>query len=269
MTGDARKRIDPGTNVDLQPEVGGGGVEGRGGDQRKWSGAQLTRVEPEDKMVHDRVADNAQLEDITPIHSGLRDQLAEQVVEGASHHVGEPGGAVIVHHHVRDAAHQILAKSDLGIHHATRSENHPGQQIAEMAGNCGRADIEGHPEGEVTEAGPDPDQIPGVTHRHSHRPVSCTQGRLEISQDRRFHHQSAQTPLLFESGEETLQVSGRAGKIGLGNLDVMEPDDGIDRQGRHTGPLAHHLAMDLAVGRDIDDDVVRDLRSTAQTMAGA
>jgi len=74
---------------------------------------------------------------------------------------------------------------------------------------------------------------------------------------------------LLQGGEETLQVSGRAGQIGLRDLDIVKPDDGIDREGGHTGPLPHHLAMDLAVRGHIDDDVLRDPRRTSKTVAGA
>ena len=35
-----------------------------------------------------------------------------------------------------------------------------------------------------------------------------------------------------------------------------------------TGPLPHHLTMDLTVRRHIDDDVLRDPRSTTQSVAG-
>ncbi len=39
--------------------------------------------------MHDRVADEAQLEDVTAVDPGLGDQLAEQLVEGTSHHFGQ------------------------------------------------------------------------------------------------------------------------------------------------------------------------------------
>ncbi len=116
MAGDARKRIDPSATVGAQPEVGCGSVEGRRGDQSEGSGAQLPGVEPEDQVVHDRVADEAQLEDVIPIDPGLGDQLFEQIVESVPHHFGESCGPVIVHHHVRNATHEILTKADLGIH---------------------------------------------------------------------------------------------------------------------------------------------------------
>ena len=136
-----------------------------------------------------------------------------------------------------------------------------------MAGDGRRAHVEGHSEGEIAEAGPDPDQIPVMADRHRHRPVPLSQDRLQLVKDRRVYHQSAEIPLLLEGIEETLQIAGRAGQVGLGDLDVMKADDRIDGEGSHTGPLPHHLTMDLAVGRHVDDDVVDDVRSTAQTVA--
>jgi hypothetical protein len=90
---------------------------------------------------------------------------------------------------------------------------------------------------------------------------------LENPQHRRVDDEPTEPPLLLEGPEETLQVAGRAGQVGLRDLDVVEPDNGVDREGSHTGPLAHHLTMDLAVGRDIDDYVLNDPGGTTQPMA--
>ena len=44
------------------------------------------------------------------------------------------------------------------------------------------------------------------------------------------------------------------------DLDVVEPDDRIDREVADGEVLAHDLAMDLALGRDVDEDVAADRR---------
>src|SRR5882672_1491077 len=48
--------------------------------------------------------------------------------------------------------------------------------------------------------------------------------------------------------------------VGLGDLDIVKTDRGIELDRDRLDRLAHDLAMDLAVGRDIDDDVAEDAR---------
>ena len=48
----------------------------------------------------------------------------------------------------------------------------------------------------------------------------------------------------------------------------MEPDDRIDDEGPDVEALAHDLAVDLALGRDVDQDVAADLGGARQAAVG-
>ncbi len=78
--------------------------------------------------------------------------------------------------------------------------------------------------------------------------------------------ETGQVPLFAKSVEEPLEVTCRAGEVGLCHLDVVETDDRIDGKGRYARPLADHLPMDLAVRRDINDHVVLDVGGAAQPL---
>ena len=55
--------------------------------------------------------------------------------------------------------------------------------------------------------------------------------------------------------------------VGLGNLDEAQAHDRVDANRMHFGALAHHLPVDLAVGRDVDDGIAVDLRRAAEPAA--
>ena len=50
--------------------------------------------------------------------------------------------AARVHHHVRHPAHQVLAEADLRVHPPGRREDLAGGEVAEVAGDRGRADVD-------------------------------------------------------------------------------------------------------------------------------
>jgi hypothetical protein len=79
--------------------------------------------------------------------------------------------------------------------------------------------------------------------------------------------QRVEIPLLAERTKQSFEVAGGAGQIGLGNFNVMEADHRIHGKRSHPGTLPHHLAMDLAVGGNIDDDVVVYLSGAPQPLA--
>ena len=104
--------------------------------------------------------------------------------------------------------------------------------------------------------------------RSRHRPITLTKGALETGEHRWVDEQPFEPPLLLESRQQPLQVTRRAGQVGLSHIDVMEPHHRIDRQCADPRPLAHDLAMDLALRRDVDDDVLDDLGGAAEPVAG-
>ncbi len=56
--------------------------------------------------------------------------------------------------------------------------------------------------------------------------------------------------------------------VGLGDLDVVQPDHGVDLDRPDLGALSHDLLVDLALGRDVDHDVAEQLRLAAEPALG-
>jgi hypothetical protein len=80
--------------------------------------AELDGIEPEEEVMHDRVADDRHLDDVGALHPRLAGHRADELVEGLAHGRGQLALAARVHHHVRDPAHQVLAEPDLRVHEA-------------------------------------------------------------------------------------------------------------------------------------------------------
>ena len=155
VAGDAGQDVDPRAGVQGQVERVGGGpdrsIRGQGERRR----AERDRVDPEDEVVHDRVADEDELEDLVAAGTGGRDQPADQPVERLADGPGHLAGAFAMHHRVRDAAHQVLAEADLRVHDPRRGLDRAGGEVGQVAGDRRRADVDGDPQGTVVEAGPD------------------------------------------------------------------------------------------------------------------
>ena len=56
-------------------------------------------------------------------------------------------------------------------------------------------------------------------------------------------------------------------ELGRLDLDVVEPDDRIEVEVADVEALADDLAVDLALGRDVDDEVAPDVGHAAQPAA--
>ena len=93
-------------------------------------------------MVHDRIADQRDLDDLLAGNPGLGRRLADQRVDGLAHDARHLGGAVRVHHRIGHAAHQVLAEADLRVHRTDRGEDRAARKIAEIGGDGGRADVD-------------------------------------------------------------------------------------------------------------------------------
>jgi len=89
VPGDARQRVHGGTRVDVETEQGGRGVESGGGGEGKGGRPQLAGVDAKDEMMHDRVSDHGQFDDLVAVDSGLCAQLADQGVERLADDGGE------------------------------------------------------------------------------------------------------------------------------------------------------------------------------------
>ena len=108
--------------------------------------AERRGIDPEQEVVHDRIADDRHLEDVRAARS--RRCVASSAVSFARQprttfvsSFSEPGLSI----DVGDAAHEVLAEADLRVHLAGRGQHLSGEEVAEVARNGRRADVEGDP----------------------------------------------------------------------------------------------------------------------------
>ena len=215
--------------------------------------------------MHDRIAHDREFEDVLDLDAGSRRQTANQARDGLAHHPRHLRRPALVEHRVRDTAHEVLAESDLGVHHAVRGEDLAVGEIREVPGDRRRADVEGDPQGAIVEPGPDPaDHVP-VVDRHCDPVVARVERRLEVADHLEIGLEAGQAPLPLQRDEHAGEVTAGPGQLGPFDLDLMQADYGIDDEVADRHALAHDLPMDLALGRHVDEHVAVDLGTTPES----
>ena len=184
VAGDARQHVDPRARMGADAEFRGGQLDRGVGRQGERRGTQRRRVDAEQEVMHDRVADDRELEDLGPLDAGPVAERREQAVERLADRVGQLHLAALVHHHVAHAAHEVLAEADLRVHHPGAREDGAVGQVDEVAGDRRRAHVDGHPERPVVEAGPDRDDVAAAVDRDRDPVRAGGQGGLEPADDR-------------------------------------------------------------------------------------
>ena len=193
----------------------------------------------------------------------------EQLSNRGAHRCGHLPLAAGVHHHVRDAAHEVLAEPDLRVHRAGRCDDLAGREVAQVRCDGRRADVHRGPVHFVPEAGPYRDDVALAVHRDGDAPIAGAQRRLEGLDHLEAAMQVLEPPLLLERRLDTSQIAGRLVHVGRRDLDIAQPYYGIDVDRVDLGALAHHLPVDLAVWRDVDHDVSVDSGRTAEATPGS
>ena len=123
MAGNAGQAIDESAGRDIEAEFARPRFEGAVQRQRERRAAEFGRIEAEEQMVHDRIADHGDFENIGPRHARLFDDLANQRIDGAAHAARQFSLAARIHHDIGDPAHQVVAEADLRVHQAGGGEH--------------------------------------------------------------------------------------------------------------------------------------------------
>ena len=139
-----------------------------------------------------------------------------------------------------------------------------------MRGDGGRADIDGEAERLLVQAGPEADDLAAVADGAGDLPFALAQRLLQQCERLAARRRAPSMPPLLL--ERLLRAGGNrsAGSCmsGSAHLDIVERDHRIDGDRRGIGgALAHHLAVDLAVRRDVDDDIAAELGLAAEAAA--
>src|SRR5690606_41456898 len=149
-------------------------------------------------VVHDRVTDHTDVDYVLSGFAGLVQERSRQRVECRPPRLGHLGRTPVVHHGVRDTAHEVLPEPDLRVHGAGGCQHVPGGQVEEMACQGGGADVEGESQEAVVEAGPDGDHVTARVDRHRHRPPPLDEITVEVSCHVVVELQSSQPPHLVQ-----------------------------------------------------------------------
>src|SRR5208337_1545971 len=131
-------------------------------------------------------------------------------------------------------------------------------------GDGGRADVDGDAEGALGEAGIDGDDVAALAHCGGRLPTAGAQYSLQVLERREICGRVDDAPLLCERLLQAAEVAGRLAQVRLADLDVMQPHDRVDLDRMLLGALAHHLPVDLALRRHVDDEVAADFRLAAE-----
>ena len=151
--------------------------------------------------MHHRIAHDHRLENAGRLNARFGGERRCQPVDRLAHNAGHILVTAGVHHRIGDAAHQILAKADLGIHHAGGAEHLARHQIAQMRGDGGRAQIDCQTvKPALVQSRPDVEQAGRgagmvTVERHGHLPVALAQHRLQLGQHRQIRLDIVDLPL--------------------------------------------------------------------------
>jgi predicted YcjX-like family ATPase len=85
MAGDAGQHIDPGAGVERDVDLRGLDVDRAGDGQREGCAAKLGRVDAQEQMMHDRVADEDRVENVGAVDLAFLADLVDQAVDRFAH----------------------------------------------------------------------------------------------------------------------------------------------------------------------------------------
>jgi len=178
MSGDARQYVD--SRVAVQLEVDDVRAQGERviDGERKRSTAEFHRIDTQQQVMHDRVADQRRFEDVLVRNARLSRHVHCEPAQRFAYRYSHQRGAARIHHRVGDAAHQILAEADLRVHDTRGRDDLAAAQITQVRGDRRGTDVDCEAVGTLMQAGPDPDDLLGRVDRHGDLPRSGAQGRL-------------------------------------------------------------------------------------------
>ena len=101
------------------------------------------------------------------------------------------------------------------------------------------------------------DDVAATVDGHGDAIASGLERRLEDANHREVSAEVGQVPLGLERGEQPAEVAGRRGQVGRRHIDRVQPDDGVHLERSRGEVFAHDLAVDLTLGRDVDDRVAQ------------
>ena len=158
-------------------------------------------------MVHDRIADQRHFQDFDACDACLARGVADQRVHRLAHHARQLPVAARVHHHVGDAAHEILAEADLRVHRPDSRDDLAAHEVGEVRGDGGRAHVDGDAERALGEPRHDRDNVAALAQCDGDLPLARAQRLLQTGERRKVGGRVRQAPLLAQSLLQTPQIA--------------------------------------------------------------
>ncbi len=219
--------------------------------QRKRCPAQLFGVNPQQQMVHHRVADQNTFNDLRTVNQCLGCDLPDQRVDCFAYSLGHLSMAAGIHHGIRNTRHQVFAKADLRVHQTRRGFDVTGRKIAKMTGNRGRAHIKGNAiDRPVIIPRPDLNDAPvrasptGVN-RNRDLPFALAKCRLQHLQRAQITDDVGKLPLVPQRFQQTFQIALRIVHVWLSDFDIIKPRRWIHDDLASLCPFADDLFVNL------------------------
>ena len=202
--------------------------------EREGRAAELGRIEAEEEVMHDRVADRRSSRRCRSRgDAGLRRDLADEAVDRLAHGRGHLAVAAGMQHHVGDAAHQILAEADLRVHRPAEASTSPLTRSQRCAAMVVEPMSTATPNAFSTRPGQTRDDIAARADGDGDLPAAGAQGLLQ----RREHGESKRavprSAIPRGAPRQPVEVARRIVHVGLGDLDIVEAHRriGDDRAG--------------------------------------
>ena len=190
--------------------------------------AEFGRIEAENEVMHDRIADQRHFQDFAARDARLTRSFADQRIHRLAHCARQILLATRVHHHVRDAAHQVFAEADLWVHRSARSDDLAADEVAKVRRDRRRADIDGDAVGAIGETRHDRNDVAALAQRDRDLPSARAQRLLQGGERGEIGVRLCEAPLLPQSLLKPAKIARRIVHVRLADLDVVEAHDGVD-----------------------------------------
>ena len=180
MPCDAGQDVEARPGMCRQAELGGADANRGVGCEGERGRAEGHRIDAQEQVVHDRVADDRDLEDLVDREAGSFRQAGDERGQRGPNGFRHLPRTVLVEHRVGHPAHEVLAKADLGIHHPVGREDSTVPQVREVTGDRRRSDVNGNAERSLVETRPDRREVAAVVDGDGDRSIAGIERRLEL-----------------------------------------------------------------------------------------
>jgi len=135
--------VDVGGRVGLETEIARLDVQTAMYGGRKRREAERARIDSKQQVVHHRVSDNCDLENVGRGEVVIPGHGPEEMVQAIDDDSTHLVHAVRVVHHIADPCDHIVAERDLRVHERFGADDPAGAETAQVSGHGGRAHVDG------------------------------------------------------------------------------------------------------------------------------